>query len=182
MFAPLGGPSPPRSAIPALFTRMSSRPNSFSILARADSIVSRRVTSSATNTASTPSFFSFATASSPNLASRAPTSTVQFCLPSWRATSKPMPLLAPVIKAIFFDEGIIVLRRLLRIYVAESRQGENSQERGASRRSVRCRTSEFGYSGHLGGKITVEYERNSELSGSRNRRHSNRLRHRQRTT
>src|ERR1700722_2183597 len=43
IFAPLGGPSPPRSAIPALLTRMSSLPNSFSIPARAASIVSRHV-------------------------------------------------------------------------------------------------------------------------------------------
>ncbi len=37
----------------------------------------------------------------PFLASRAPSSTVIPLRPSWRAVSSPMPLLAPVINAVF---------------------------------------------------------------------------------
>src|SRR5580692_1184605 len=87
-------------AMPALLTRMSSRPYSRSIHSAASRTDASRVTSSETNRASTPSARSSRSASSPRSWSRAPASTVKPRAPNCRAVSSPIPLLAPVIRAI----------------------------------------------------------------------------------
>src|SRR4029077_18922467 len=94
----LGGP--PARAIPALLTRMSSRPYSRSTQSAASRADFGSVTSSRTNRASAPASRSARSASRPRSSSRAPASTVNPRAPSWRAVSSPIPLLAPVIRAI----------------------------------------------------------------------------------
>lgn len=58
------------------------------------------VTSSAMKHASMASPRSVETARAPRSRSRAPTSTVIPCLPSWRAVSSPIPLFAPVMSGV----------------------------------------------------------------------------------
>jgi hypothetical protein len=86
---------------PALVTRMSSLSYCPRICSAAFAMDSDLVTSISTKYASTPSVLNFAAAPSPSCGSRAPTSTVMPSVPSCRATSNPMPLFAPVIRAIF---------------------------------------------------------------------------------
>ncbi len=87
--------------IPALFTRMSSWPYSASVQAAAFRTLSSLTTSSSTERASAPPSRNATSAAWPSASSRAPTSTVTPAAPSWRAVSNPIPLFAPVIRAIF---------------------------------------------------------------------------------
>src|SRR5690348_344978 len=86
--------------MPALLTRMSSRPYWWSTQSAASRADFGSVTSSRTNRASAPPSRSARSASRPRAWSRAPASTVTPRAPSWRAVSRPIPLLAPVIRAI----------------------------------------------------------------------------------
>src|SRR5215469_10270265 len=95
----LGAPLPSPRAMPALLTRMSSLPNSAAIHSAARATDFSPVTSSWTNRASAPPSRSARSASAPLASSRAPMSTVMPRAPSSRAVSNPMPLLAPVIRA-----------------------------------------------------------------------------------
>src|SRR5580704_17360427 len=84
----------------ALLTRMSRRPYSRSIQSAASCADLASVTSSGTNRASAPPSRRARSAATPRASSRAPASTVTPRAPSWRAVSSPIPLLAPVIRAI----------------------------------------------------------------------------------
>src|SRR5215470_2846346 len=97
------GAAPRRAtlAVPALLTRMSRRPYSASIHSAARWTDLASVTSSWTKWASAPPSRRARSAARPRSSSRAPASTVTPCAPSWRAVSNPIPLLAPVIRAIF---------------------------------------------------------------------------------
>src|SRR6266516_4057540 len=98
----LGGqPRRATLAVPALLTRTSSRPYSASIHSAARWIDLASVTSSWTKRASIPASRRACSAWRPSCSLRAPASTVMPGAPSWRAVSNPMPLLAPVIRAIF---------------------------------------------------------------------------------
>src|SRR4051812_39332860 len=87
--------------MPALLTRMSSRPKRSPIHRAASAIDDSSVTSSGTWWNSPPSALRAATASSPRVRSREDTSTAQPCWASPRAISSPMPLFAPVTRAVF---------------------------------------------------------------------------------
>ena len=86
--------------MPALLTRMSRRPYSASIQSAASCAdfvvghVERHEPGVGARLAQR------ALGLRPRASSRAPTSTVTPRAPSWRAVSKPIPLLAPVIRAI----------------------------------------------------------------------------------
>src|SRR5258707_597393 len=77
----LGRPAPSPRAIPALLTRMSSRPNSASIHSAARRTDFSSVTSSWTNRASAPPSRSARSASRPHASSRAPARTVMLRAP-----------------------------------------------------------------------------------------------------
>src|ERR1700751_2916187 len=98
----LGGyPRRETLAVPALLTRTSKRPNSASTQSAASWMDFWSVISSWTKSAAAPSSRRARSASRPRSASRAPTSTVMSLAPSWRAVSNPIPLLPPVMRAIF---------------------------------------------------------------------------------
>src|SRR6202050_4499891 len=87
-------------AIPALLTRMSRRPYSRSIQSAARWTDPGSVASSRTKRALAPAPRSARSASRPRSSSRAAASTVAPRAPSCRPVSSPIPLLAPVTRAI----------------------------------------------------------------------------------
>src|SRR5262249_13364638 len=136
-------------AVPALLTRMSRRPYSASIHSAASWTDRGSVTSSWTKRASAPPSRRARSAWRPRSSSRAPTSTVMAWDPSWRAVSSPIPLLAPVMRAIFVVMPVTLRqapgggrdRRSLGLGVPASGQGtwhaRGHEQRRCGRRS-RC--------------------------------------------
>src|SRR5216683_6075540 len=95
----LGSPAPSPRAMPALLIRMSSRPYFSSICSAACRTDFSSVTSSGRYLTSAPPARSCRSAVRPLASSLAPARTVMPLAPSSLAVSSPMPLLAPVIKA-----------------------------------------------------------------------------------
>ena len=91
-----------------MFTRMSNRLKSSSMRPTAAWIDSGRVTSSRTWRTSRPSAWRRSQAASPLTSSRAPISTIFVFAASCRLISNPMPLLAPVTRAIRFSDWCMV--------------------------------------------------------------------------
>ena len=99
--------SSPSTMIPALFTRTSRWSTIFANSATASRMLTGSDTSIFRNVAAGPIFCA---AARPAFSLRAPTNTRKPFAASCRATSKPIPLFAPVTSAIFSDFGIMQTR------------------------------------------------------------------------